>query len=1697
MSAIINIFDSAFTDEHRKIKVEAGLKIEEVDSLDWENTLIYVNGFERKKGYRVRDNDVVTIRQFPSDQGSGGANTAQVLGWMFMPVTSAIHYFSTGSTEGALLGIGHAIDNAIRNAFSQTPTDTNEVGQGEKIPTVSGAKNRSGANQSIPLLLGETMYTPITLSQVYTDIDPSDGTDGENQYLHALYCLGYKNIDVKSVALGIYKLSLDEHNGTSGSLNCGNSEKKVVTRDRTLAGDWIGVAGFVIIPVNFDGVEIQSVNRIVSYSLTAEYGSHINAIMSTAGTSYLIPCSITSVTINNGNIFVQTNAPSWFYVRIKGQIVVNCTTKDVYSTLHYLKDDVVESGVVKKKGYKQQLELRQDNNEVSLYPQKVVQENSGTELMHPEGVDPLIVTPFSAKYPQKIQLEVMFQNLVHFDDDGTQLTTEVEICAGYSLDGGVSFSPFSAFTPSSSAISVTNEGTVSDALGTYRVTKFRGCKNKAMRFIAEKTFTFNEVFNIPEGTVKCKNNVIEFRIWRKGEDVSVTDSKYQYKCFFSSIRTWCYDYKATLEQYEEQGTQSLVIQRPIIEKYRNMTARLGFKIRAGDEISGTIKELNVLMESRARYCTITESNGEKTFTWSGTGQSNPYALAYTKPTSNPASLALMVLQHEMRGEFAYTDDNIDLVSFGKFYEWCEQTDTTLINAGGRKFTANGVVSRPTKTIDLVNQILNCGHGKLVINGNKYGVLFDKPDETPVMILNNQNVLEAKNTKNFLEDIDGYSCKFIDSLNDYQEDTQIFVPTDLDKDPSEYKLESIELPWITDVKRAYRMCMYMLACRKTRPETWERKLGVDGNLIDVGSLVTVQDDTIVVGIGDGAQITEVNEENGDIVSIEVDYGFTVTDTTKTYGVTIQHADALGGVKVRTYELAPFSTTGTKTTLVFAEPIDSETVIKPNENDVVSFGIYDKVTTDAIVLSKKSNNDGTFTFVLVPYQDDLYLSEYGVIPEFQSNVTSPTDAGVEVSEELPPVTLDQVGEVAEAVINEGTDTPPSAPTNLVAVADEIGIQLKWTPVANNGINNVIKHYVIEKSTDSGTTWAELGTTFNSDYMYVFRRTGEGAEGYPESSVFATWRFRIKAVNVYGYSSTYLMSDVDVSDYGTWIVPNFTVQTEVVDRTAILTAVYIGTVPPKIYGHNKLKVWISREGNKDTEGGRTFNQILGVTPDIENENRIWYTPEFSQSVMPSDTEDTEKNYHHFKEVSGELVADTEPFESDSYKVSHTLPLIGQCPRLYNGNTYVTFACNAEDTAEVPLNPQTNDVIHYTGTTGTLESGKYYIYLNDSWVELIYKKPTIVPTEYYYKVTISNESGSSKTVNDTSILALCTNIADIVHSHEHYKDLYVEKLSAINANIGMISQGGMGSFEDMLNCWALSDLSAEDSGVLGGVKKGTFRVGGLNEYFRVTPQGNGKYKIELRAGNIELTTDVDGQNAMDFQSGTYIYNNDKTARLQLSAEGITAQKQIVSDIEPVGTENPADLGWYVLVNGKYERTTDTTVVQGRNYYMLKWENVTKVYSDEKGNMIITNADNDKVPPFGFTVTGTIYHLDDPMNPLAEEVAEGVTPSNPQGLSATGTLKATTEDMFVYKDCSPYFLEGSISKDVSSFTGNIVLMTKSAQIITSGKAINLDGTVENVPTPLTGYNDAMRQDSTEVPTETLGAYLGLSQQQVQKGIFY
>ena len=168
-----------------------------------------------------------------------------------------------------------------------------------------------------------------------------------------------------------------------------------------------------------------------------------------------------------------------------------------------------------------------------------------------------------------------------------------------------------------------------------------------------------------------------------------------------------------------------------------------------------------------------------------------------------------------------------------------------------------------------------------------------------------------------------------------------------------------------------------------------------------------------------------------------------------------------------------------------------------------------------------------------------------------------------------------------------------------------------------------------------------------------------------------------------------------------------------------------------------------------------------------------------------------------------------------------MGDVPILKSSDPDVPyFAWEVEDSSTVPQSPSVGDMFHYTGNTTTqFTNGFYYRYVEGEtagtyeW-EQIFAKSLSAPTTYQYQIQMRNEASESNVVVKT-IDALPTNIADIVHSHEHYKDLYVEKLSAISANIGLIQQGGFGEFDyEKGNYWALSTLTAEDTGIQGGIQ-------------------------------------------------------------------------------------------------------------------------------------------------------------------------------------------------------------------------------------------------------------------------------------------
>lgn len=1488
MSATINFFKSAFKNDCDTFVLEENRVLKEYLKLDWQNCLVSVNGKKADENYILQNDDVVTIRQYPSNE-----DACAVINWIVDPVGSLITGAATNNWKGSVVG---NIENYIDGLFSQSSTSSNS--STESIPTISGAKNQNGADKVIPLLIGESLYAPIYCAQAYTDIDPTDGSDGENQYFHALYCLGYKDIDLKRVNLGIYPLTIDRQNGTSKkSLDCTNYESKYsrqsikceyeqtyLNNDDNISISYNNnyqLTKLVIkLPVKkSDYYDIQSIDSIASYNFSVMYRAVFSQKVPLIGNSIQfaekIPCVVNSISLVDNCITIEATPqkttdykrnPTRAYVNVSGSAVISCTAKAIFNTLHY---DINK--------YNQQLELRQNEEEVGLYPQKVVQETFNTELLHPEGADALIVQPFSAKYPQKVQIEIQFQNLIKYNDDGSKEDNEVEIGIGYSLDGGATYKPFSDFSAPNSAIKVTDNGTgiFADGSGTYKITKFKGQKNKAMRFVAEKNFTFSEVFNTDTVT-KLKNNAIEFKILRIREDKSESNNKLQYKVYFSAIRTWCYDYN----QSKDAG--KLIAQKPLAEKYMKMTARLGFKIKAGDELNGQLDELNVVMRSRARYCTITEDkNGEKKYSWSND----------TQPTNNPASLALMVLQHPMRGEYAYADDQLDLDSFGKFYEWCNQTDAELSNSDCRKYTANGILSKEIKTLDLVNQILAVGHGKLVMNGNKYAVWFDHPQDTPVMILNNQNVLEANNSKAFTEEIDGFSVKFIDSINDYQEDTQICVPKNTTKAVDKYKLENLDVPWITDIARVYRYCMYNLACRKLRPEVWNRKVGVDGNLIEIGNLVLLQDDTLSVGIGDGAEITEVTTSDNYITSIKVDYPFAVSDTSQTYGVKIQHADSSYGVKIRTYELKTFSKTGEYTELTFAgSGVSLDEIVVPNIGDIVAFGLFERITTEAICFEKQEQGDGSFQLKLVPYQEDVYFAEYGSIPEFKTNVTSPKYNGNSISSEIPKPTYDDITTIAQTVNNETTEelnlnVPPDIPT-VTAIAEKDGIRIRCD-VDGKKLNNSIKEYsIILYKGDNGTVYSFSGTEF----FYSFNRS---SDGYPEKNTLDGWKVKAKAQNFFELESAYSdATDINTDKYGTWkfAFSTININKETLDRTVIMnmTVSNAGSDAIPLYGDTKFKISIKRNGYViDKNGNETSESIA---------DSKYYAPNLTVTAYPSGTKekgDYKGNENNYKDTENSL-----DYVISGSAFTQTLPLYGQ---------------------------------------------EEFVLSNGNWISSGKKRQN---TEYLYKITAYNESGFEITLSDFAITALCSGLTDIVYSHDYYKNLYVKKLSAINANLGLISQGGFGDFSGWNNFWALSYLTAEESGVTGGVKEGAFKVGDSRQYIMVIPprmtfgvgaeaveNNTDNFMIKIKAGNIELKSS--GQTS--FENGTYITDDtDPTKRMHLTSIGMEVEK---------------------FENGE-------------------WTVKASVTADTNGNMIITNVskNDSSLPKIGIALSeaSIIYHLEE-----------------------------------------------------------------------------------------------------------------------------
>lgn len=1257
-----------------------------------------------------------------------------------------------------------------------------------------------------------------------------------------------------------------------------------------------------------------------------------------------------------------------------------------------------------------QMKISYGDSTPPLYDKCVHEIQLNTVLKHQteDEQDGSVIRTTPAK-TTKINVDVFFYNgLGKYNDEGNVVSTSVELKAEYkkSTDPDSAYQLLGYFSEGSNTIS--------------------GSELKTKRYAITKDNLTADSY-----TVKIS------RVTADSTDTKIIDTVY-----VGSIRAANND-------------------TPVRSARCQQVTLIGLKIKASEKLNNIVEQLNFVAQSKMPVYN---------------SQSHQWTNALT---SNPASAAMYAMQGEVAQQ-QLSNSDIDLDSFAALYTWCANHD----------YECNAYITDDMTINDLLSSIASTCRAEILRMNGKITVIQDIAKDSFVQLFTPRNSHDYKETMALADIPDVLKMGIVDKINGYAENEVPVYNTPSGNPVSGVEpqtSQSVPLWGVTDSVQARKLGMYNYAVSKHRFTVVKFSCDFEYLMCRKGDWIKYAGDIALAGLKQG-RIEAVDGQK-----LILDEQVTM-ESGKTYAVRIRKSDG-------TATLCNVQTViGTSNEITILGQVPSGV-----EGCLFAFGITGNETIDLIVTDIQCGENLSADLTCVEYAPEIFgVDDPGfVLPDFinklsdvdsvvepgvvdgwrtfatyndsDSTPETPTGGGTsgswhlqqtENSKWISTKTAASIYEgkwsapmptgkkVMDVLVPEGEIGNPDVVSGLTAVANQNEIVINWNPLGN-GLKNTIKRYYVEIK-KGNNDWQLFTFTTANTARYVFDRT---SDGYPEYTAFNNWKFRVKAENIYDKLSASWSEtlQIDTTHYGTWLIPqSITVQKEVIDRTVILTALYEQPArngkPIELYGTVKTKLWVSRKGNTDEVNSTTFNQFLGITPDTDNGTDLWYTPEFTQSAMPSDMQNTEDNYCTWKNGAKK----TDAYISNTFKITHTLPLIGQTKRLFDkDNVFIgKFNFEATNVSEEPQSPSVGDVIHYTGITGGgFEQGKYYRYEEKTvegvtiyeWAELI-SKIVLVPTEYKYKVQMYvEEGGSASNEVELTAQALCTNISDIVHSHEYYKDLYVEKLSAISANIGLIQQGGFGEFDpEKGNYWALSELSAQDTGISGGIKKGAFRVGGINEYFKVTPDPivPDKYKIELKAGNIELSTDVEGD-SMNFFNGTKVFSADKKQALTLTPSGIIIEK--------------------------YNDTTEQYDVIGQ------------VTVDTNNNLIITNTN--QRPEFGYKVSGAVYHFDDSAH---KENAESGT--NPQGITVTGDL-ISGDNPLIVTDSSMYSLAGTVTKDITQFNNRLVFFTK-AEGIGLDRYLNIDGTTTDTPET---YNTTMTMAKGQ---GTVGSYLGLTASQINNGIF-
>ena len=561
-----------------------------------------------------------------------------------------------------------------------------------------------------------------------------------------------------------------------------------------------------------------------------------------------------------------------------------------------------------------------------------------------------------ASHPMAVEVIVLFDGLRKFEEDAWK-SQSVTLQAEWTNNPEDTEPTWNAFDSG-----FIQNGTISNT--------FEYNTKKQMRYCATQTFTASQSFG----------KKISIRLKRTTPKAK---SNSQENVILLAVQTTCYDAK-------KSNATTLVAADVLEADKRDKCTRLGIRVIANENTTDMLDSFSVIQSGLARV-------------WDKTAKSWSDAKV---PTRNLASWVLEILTSPHHKPSQYADDELDLVSFGAWYEYCERMG----------FYADGVITRGEKKKNTIDTLCQNGNAALIYNEftGKVEAAIDNGRPYSVALLNSENIISIQTSKDFKRKTDGKKVTYINRDAGYDADSVVFMRSGKEYNPETDTITTTALKYITDYNMAYKYVWRQMAEETASPRTVVVKVGAEGAYYPLFSRVEVQHRALPVGLSH-AIVKEVTWWGGLLKTITLD-GYVDFPQGKRCGVLIHCIDNKGH-GICAVEVAGVGKTDT---LKVISKVRQSADSIPHSGDVLSFGILDtdggfQAVTRTMKIVNIEPADHGYSLTLKDYNPALY--EYGDLPEYKSNITYIPDGNPKPhTPDKGYVTRDELKKVNEQAVKQ---------------------------------------------------------------------------------------------------------------------------------------------------------------------------------------------------------------------------------------------------------------------------------------------------------------------------------------------------------------------------------------------------------------------------------------------------------------------------------------------------------------------------------------------------------------------------------------------------------------------------------------------------------------------------------------------------------